>query len=805
MKCDHCQLDFPKNSLEEVKSNDKTLHFCCNGCKSVYFILEQNDLSDFYKLLGNKTLSPKKQPNQADLARFDSPAFSKFIHESDGIKQVSLIISGIHCSACIWLIEKMLMLNPSILEANMNYTNAKLKISFLSDTKLSKIIEIIQNIGYEANLYDPKISESLNEKESKKLLKALVVGIFCTMNIMWIAIAQYSGYFLGIDTLIKNALYIASFALASPVLFYTGRFFYINAFRNLKNRIIGMDLLVSVGAFLTYFYSIYAALTGQESYFEAVAMIITFVFAGKFFEGKIKKRAGDFLDHLNFLMPSEITLFRGKTRQKAPPEHVKIGSKIEVLPNEIIAIDGILESQSAILDAQNITGEFLSVPKKRGDKILSLSLNKSQSFIYKTTKSFSDSMFFKLINTLGDALTKKPKIQNLANLISQVFSKTVLLIALFGFVIWYFYTNNFAISLSVAISVIVISCPCALALATPIASVTGILGAYKKGIIFKEASFLEKLAKCDIVVFDKTGTLTNGRPKVVREIISRSDLESQESGLSALLSISNHPISKAILEHIKGQNQNKKSYDKIAFISSEEILGKGLRAKTKDHIFIGGSLEFLSENGVDVSAIDTEGKIVFGFGIDQELLAIFLLEDELKEGAVEFISDLNAKKRVILLSGDNVRSVNSIANELNIKEAHANLLPNQKLDFINQLDSKRVVMIGDGLNDALAMTKSAVAITLGQNEALKLSGDIIILKPEISAIKEAFAMADKTYKTIVQNIAFSILYNACVIPLALFGFVIPLFAALSMSLSSIIVALNSLRIVGFKKDSFSDT
>lgn len=793
-KCSHCHLEYPDNVLKKCEFEDEELYFCCNGCEGVYFLLKDSGLKSFYDRLGDITLNPPDIKDD-DLATFDTPAFAKkYIFNKEGLSQISLVLEGIHCAACIWLNEKILNAQTSIYEASINYTNNKARITFdPSQISPSQIISLIRSIGYNAYPYDPQIQEIRSKKERKTYYFSMVIAIFCTMNIMWIAVAQYAGYFLGMGTQMKDVLNLVSFALATPVLFWTGRVFFTGAYYGLKNGFVGMDLLVVTGASLTYIYSIYAGVSKiGETYFESVAMIITIVFAGKFLEVKSKKSAGDALDKLVSKIPTNVIVLEGDLRVPKTPQEILIGDLLEVLPGEGIAIDGLLVSQEALLDTRALNGELTPLVVQKGQEVISGYVNTNRSFIYKASKLFEDSMMTKLTRLMEDCIAHKPRIQTLANSFSQYFSKSVLVIGVLSFLGWYYWGNaGIEHSLVIAISVIVISCPCALALATPIATVVGLGEAYKKGLVFKEASFLESMAKVRIVLIDKTGTLTIGEPKVVEvQKFGRFDKEQKEI-LAAFVAQSTHPISRSLQEFL-GQSHRKIS--EFAQISS-----RGIEALSDGARLLGGSLEFLKDCGVDISCVKNASKnMVFGYSVNGKLMAVFFLADKLKEGAKEFVSALKKHGLEIrLISGDRAEVVENVAKIVGIERFDSSLLPQGKVAILDSYHclGKIVVMVGDGINDALALSKSEVGISMGAGSDIAIaSGDVVVLDDKLSSLAGAFEISRQTYKIIKQNIILSVVYNILMIPLAVCGFVIPLVAALSMSLSSLLVVGNSFRI-----------
>lgn len=804
MQCSHCHLEYDRQELKHIKQNGQDLYFCCAGCESVYHILSDSGFEGFYERLGSTTLSPPKSPSSLDSHQQD---FSYLNHQEFLDKntkkiqnnyEVSLIIEGIHCAACIWLNENILGAQKGIKKVHINYTNNKAKILFDPQIiPLSRIFELIESIGYSAHIYDPSLQERQINKQKRSFFISFVVGVFCTMNIMWIAVAQYAGYFSGMSQDMKDVLNLISCLLAIPVLFFTGRVFFVSAYYGLKHGFIGMDFLVAFGASLTFIYSLYAAISRSgETYFESVAMIILFVFSGKFLEMRAKSAAGDSLDGLHCIMPSLVSVeSSGKLIQK----DVKLIKKDEIIrikPGEMLACDGILLDDYALLDMKSLSGESMPIKKEKNQEVLSGSIALESGFRYKVSKPYESSIMCHIINLLEESLHHKPYIQNLANSLSQNFSRSVLFIVLCAFIGWYLYDRDFEHALIIAISVVVISCPCALALATPIASVVGIAKAYKNALLFKEARFLESIAKAKVVFLDKTGTLTKGKPKLYKQITLKSF---DENLLYNFLSYSTHPISKALLQTLS-------TNAKLPITNFSQINSKGICAQFKNQghcqELIGGSIEFLKERRIlhdenlpkDLQDFDMS---VFGYAIDSELVALFFFEDELKDGAKEFITYLKRhNKTPIILSGDRYEVVANLAKELEIATFYANLLPEQKSNLITeqQKSGEQNVMIGDGLNDILALQQANVGISMGAGSDVAIAcSDVVILDDSLKNVQKMFEISLTTYKRIKQNIALSIVYNALMIPLALAGFIIPLIAALSMSLSSLLVVGNSMR------------
>lgn len=855
--CSHCHLAYEKDALFSAEIDGKTEYFCCKGCEGVFRILQENNLAQFYEKLGSATLTPPKAAQNAehndDLSRFDSESFAKkyikTLKNADGGEscEVALIILGIHCVACVWLNQKLLNAANGVLSADINYTNNKAKITFdKAKISLSQIISKIRSVGYDAMIYDPKNLESINAKIRRDYYTRLIVAIFCSMNIMWIAVAQYLGYFLGMEGEVKNILNLAGFALSAPTLFYSGFIFFKGGYFGLKNRIVNMDLLVALGASSTFFYSIYAALTHSgETYFESVTMIVTFILAGKFLEVRAKKGAGDVVDSLTNEIPAFVSVIRGAKVEKIAPEEVQIGDIIELLPGEKLAIDGVLLSESATLDTSMLTGESAFVFKKRGEVVLSGSINLEHHIRLKAAKTFESSTMSHIIALLQDAMAKKPRIEERANAISYHFSLFVLAIAAATFTVWASFSGA-ENALTVALSVIIIACPCALALATPIATIVGISEAYKMRLLFKEARFLESFAKTTAIIFDKTGTLTHGRPKVVRcEVLGDFD----SALLAEFVRRNNHPISKAIAEFLQNEGanlagnlaessganlvnlanlagQNAANPPNLATLANPNspnsanlanhanpaapksppqddlqnfriVPQRGIVADFRGEILLGGSARFMRENGVECEDSPNDF-MCFYYAVGGVLRAIFWLEDSLREDALETVAAFQRRGfRVAILSGDRAAVVAKTARTLNIAEFYSDQSPEDKSKFLEKLRSEGQIcaFVGDGINDAIALHKADIAVAMGRGSDIALdSSDIVLLDGRLKNLAHAHDLALKTYRIIRQNIRISILYNALTIPLATLGLIIPLFAALSMSLSSILVVLNSLRI-----------
>jgi len=787
--CSHCHLEFN----EEVMIKEGDHYFCCNGCQGVFHLLSDEGLDDFYKKAGSVTLTPPTQQYE-DSSNFNAPAFyDKFVRvNSDGFNEVSLIIEGIHCSACVWLNEKALHKMDGVVEVSINYTNNKAHIVWVDEiVKLSQIVDMIRAIGYNAYPYDATLQEAHANKVRKEYYLRMAVAIFASMNVMWIAVAQYAGYFSGITQEMKTILNIAEGVLATPVLFYSGWVFFRGAYYGMKNRVVNMDLLVATGALLTYIYSVYITLLEHgEAYFDSVSMIITFVLIGKFLEVLSKKSVADTLDIIGKHLPSEVSVVQNEKIISCKLEDVNIGDCVVVSSGEKVLLDGYIIKGEGFFDESSLTGESEPIYKKVGDSVISGTTSIDADIHFETTKDFQHSTLSNLVTLLESAINKKPKIEQLANKLSEHFSTAILLLSFLTFIAWWAWPHSFEESLMVAISVIVIACPCALGLATPVATLVGLSLGAKRGILFKEAAQLETMAKVDVLVVDKTGTLTIGKPEVVNEkVFDAFDY----SLLYSLVKLSKHPISQSLKKFLLNKEINE---DEVLFDTYTQIPARGVKANYQGKELLGGNLQMMQESGITVN--QQSEHTLFYFALDGKLVAMYELHDTLKDGADSLVQSLKTKGvETIMLTGDNERTAKSVAQSIRIENVHSELKPEEKLAYIEKLhnEGKVVVMVGDGVNDILALAKADIGIVMGSGSDIAVDvSDVVLLNDSLDSLLSAFKISHTTFGLIKQNFVISLVYNAITIPLAMAGLVIPLVAALSMSFSSLLVVGNSMRI-----------
>ncbi|EMG94387.1 heavy metal translocating P-type ATPase [Helicobacter pylori GAM120Ai] len=785
MKCSHCQLEFKESELFKEVINHKELYFCCTGCARVYALLLDLNLESFYDKLNDSTLAPVTPQDPMNILELEQA----LEENNKGELILNLLLEKTHCNACLWLNQKVLERLKGVKKVSVNFTTHHLQIVFDKSLNPKEIIQKIESLGYGAKIYNAQNYTLKAQKEQRSYLLTLSVGFFATMNLMFIAIAKYASYGSasyggasygsGMDKLMQRNLDLVSLFLSLLVLVVVGRFFIKGAFYGLKNGVLGMDLSVSFGALSAFVYSIYAMLVSQETYFEASSTILTLVFGSKFLELKARLFANEKCLALeSHEIHSVIVVENGKQIEKHPKD-VAIGSVVWVPSGAKIALDGVLLN-SASVDASLISGEFKPLELGVNDPILGGYVNVGVPFSYQVSATFQNSRLSSLLETLKKSFLEKPLIESSANQIADIFSKAVLFLAFVSFLLWQFgLGGNFEKALMVCISVLVISCPCAFALATPIALVIGV---FKNPlIVFKEALFLETLAKVKKIFIDKTGTLTQ-KEVLLKEKIIYEEFDGRL--LKSLLKTREHLAHNAILKSLHGDEVD---LEKIEFFAH------GLKANYQNEILLVGSLKFLKSMGVDLK-VKESANIMVGFAKNKTLCALFILEERLKANAKEVIQALQNKGLELeILSGDNESSVKECAKKLGISKYHANLTPEDKAQIISSYQGV-CAMVGDGNNDALALKQASVSLGFEKSALSKSACDILLLEEDLSLLEKAFDNAQKVYQVVLQNIVLSLIYNAILIPVAMLGYINPLIASLSMSASSLLVVLNSLKL-----------
>ncbi len=731
--------------------------------------------------------------------------YTDYISEKNGLSSAQLYLKGIHCAACISKIETSLKSFTAIKSLAINLSDKKANIQWESkDLTLDAIISAVEKTGYQGIPYRSSKLEQIIQQEWKTQKQRFTVAAFCTIPVMLISLVLGLKLFGEIHSSLEIKLQYSAMFLTLPVLFYSGYSFIQSAWKNLKKASIGMDFQIAFSSLLMFFYSLYSLLFGDKvAYFEAVAMFITFILASQLLERTSLKKMSNISNLLSWDMPLFGRLIKKNKRETIPAHQIQVGMQLEVLPGEKAPADGNLLDKQASLDESSITGEYMPVVKKKKQNIYSGSLNLGAVFRYEVKKTSEESTMSKILKLMDNALQKKTHFQEKLNFFGKHFTNIIALLSISSFLIWYFIlSSGWEQAALVAISVFIISCPCALIIATPLGFQVGLSKVAKYKGIFKSVQTFEMIPKIDTVIFDKTGSLTQGKPRVVQEfsknLINKKILYSLVSG-------SIHPVAVALKNHLKQENP---SINQIALDSRKEILGQGLLAtidiadqQAKKEI-LGGSLKFMIDNKVTVAKewqnfIKEKYGTVFLFAVNKVAVALYFLEDSIREGADKLIEELKKKDcSIYLCSGDRKMPSLKLAKQLGISEDKVlfQQSPQNKLEAIQKLQkqSKFVLMLGDGWNDAPALAQADLSLSLVSGvDATLETADIILLTPDLSELLSLFKISSSTLKLVRQNIAISILYNIIALPLAIFGLVAPLVAALSMSFSSMLVVGNS--------------
>ena len=740
-------------------------------------------------------------------------------------------VSGMTCSACVANVTKAVEKLDGVSGANVNLMTNSMKVNF--DENIvddEKIIGAVEKIGYGASPAGEKTkSEDRPVDDREKALKhRLISSIIFMLILMYIAMGPMihlptPGIFHGREGAIIFAF--SQFLLALPVV-YINRDFYISGFKGLKNRAPNMDSLVAIGSLAALVYGIFAIYMmaygfGQGDmelvdayrhnlYFESSAMILTLITVGKYLEEKSKNKTRSSLANLMDLAPKMATVIEDGEEVVKNIEDVRVGDILLVRPGESVAVDGEVIEGASSLDESAVTGESIPVQKSVGDRVISASINTTGSFKFKAEKVGEDTTISQIIKLVDEANQSKAPIAKLADEIAGVFVPAVLIISAITFGVWMAMGYGFENALNFAISVLVISCPCALGLATPVSIMVATGKSADFGLLFKNAEVLENLHKIDVIVMDKTGTITEGKP-ILTDIVTDLDEENFLKIAGSIEKNSQHPLASAIINYAQ---ENDIDLEEITNFNS--VSGRGLNGEIAGNKYLAGNLEYMLEEKIDLKDFQAkaeelagEGKTSMYFANESEVLGIISVKDLPKKSsrdAIKLLRDMG--KKIIMLTGDNEKTAEAIADEIGVDQTLAGLLPqdkNKEIDKI-QKSGKKVLMIGDGINDAPSLAKADIGMAIGHGTDVAIeSSDVVLMRSDLLDVVSALELSKATIKNIKQNLFWAFFYNTIGIPLAAgllfpaFGIKLsPMFAALAMSLSSVFVVNNALRLRRFK-------
>jgi Cu+-exporting ATPase len=722
-------------------------------------------------------------------------------------EKVVLQIEGMGCPSCAATIERSLSQLKGVSNPAVNFATRRASLEYEPGRmELEEIINAVEHVGYRVKEF-----EEDEEKEGRsKEWRLFFLGLLLTIPIVLIEL-----FFEFPEE--KLLLFI----LATPVQFVVGLPFYRRAYAALRNRSATVDSLVVLSTTTAYLYSVTATFfIPATTFYEASATVITTITLGMLLENISSGRVGEAIRNLMRLAPREATIIRDGEERDIPAENVCVGDIVVVRPGERIPVDGVVIEGYSYVDESVVTGESIPVEKRSGDEVIGATINESGMLKIEAKKVGEDTVLAQIIRLVEDAQSSKPRIQRIADKVVTYFVPGVLLSAVIAFGVWYFLIGvPLLFALTVFVAMLVVACPCALGIATPTAVMVGIGKGMEHGILFKSGSALEKAHGLDSVVFDKTGTLTHGKPAVT-DIVPVGSMHEDEILKFASIAEkgSEHPIGEAII-----RSANEKGVEIPGAESFIAIPGKGIRATYKNHHISVGNRKLMKEDKIDLSNIEDkiecleeQGKTVMIIGLDGEAIGIIAVADILREGAREAIEELKREGlEIIMLTGDNTRTARAIAKELDIDKVLAELLPGEKASAIKNLQEggKIVAMIGDGINDAPALTQADVGIAIGSGTDIAIeAGDIVLTKDDLNEVSYSLRLSKKTMGKIKQNLIFAFLYNVVAIPIAagvlypVFHIIIlsPMLAAIAMVLSDITVVGNALLLRRFDMDKFHD-
>lgn len=749
-------------------------------------------------------------------------------------------VTGMTCSACSAAVERSIKKLDGVADVNVNLLSHSMTVDY-NDAQLDpeSIIEAVANAGYEASEYssDQTASKAKKvatvnpmEQEIKDLKYRVVVSFLFMIPLMYISMGEMinlpiPSWLRGVENAITFAM--VQLLLTIPVV-YVNRKYYQVGFKTLFRGSPNMDSLIAIGSSAGLLYGIWAIFRigyglghnqldivqqySMDLYFETAAMILALITLGKYLEARSKGQTSAAITKLMDLAPKTATVVRGNAENEIPVENVVIDDIVVVRPGQSIPVDGVIVEGSSAIDQAALTGESIPVEKQVGDTVNAATINKTGYFKFRATKVGDDTTLAQIIQLVEEASSSKAPIAKMADKISGVFVPVVIAIALVATVAWLFLGATVEFALSIGIAVLVISCPCALGLATPLAIMVGTGQGALHGILIKSAEALETAHNVDTVVLDKTGTITEGKPKVT-DIMTVNGVDEPKllTIAASMEKPSEHPLAEAIVTRAEEDGLSLQKIDHF-----EAISGKGIVATIDGQVYIAGNLALMRERNIDITEVHgksdefaDQGKTPLYFANSQELIGVIAVADVVKPNSKAAIDSLkHMGLDVVMLTGDNVRTAEAIRRQLNIDRVVAEVLPQDKESEIREIQEsgKKVVMVGDGINDAPALARADVGIAIGAGTDVAIeSADIVLMKSDLLDVVTAIQLSTATIRNIKQNLFWAFFYNSLGIPIAaglfysMFGWTLsPMFAAAAMSISSVFVVTNALRLKLFK-------
>jgi len=773
--CRHCGEPIPTASTGGAQ-------FCCAGCHAAYDMIEGLGLDSYYQRRCLDPDQPTLKPDE-DEVRFDFDAYTET--DSEGLSALHLMVEGLQCAACVWLIETVLKKQPGVRHARINMTTRRLVLKW--DGALARAEDLahaVTQLGYRLAPYDPSLISAETERHEKQLLRAMVVAGFAAGNVMLFSVSVWAGFTQGMGEYTRGLMHWLSALIALPAIAYSARPFFRSAIGALKVGRTNMDVPISLAVILASTMSLVETIRMSDHvYFDSAISLVFFLLIGRYLDSRARGRARSAGENLMGLRARAVTiLWEDGTHEIAPPEKLKPGMRFLVAAGERIAADGHVVSGESDIDTQLINGE--SVPERAltNTPVFAGTLNLSGPLTVEVTATGEDTLLSEIVRLMEAAEDARAKYVALADRVSRYYAPVVHTLALGAFLGWWLGAGSpWQDALMVSIAVLIITCPCALGLAVPAVQVVAGGRLLQRGILMKAGTALERLATADVCVFDKTGTLTQGQPQWTNAHAIGED----DKLLAASLAVaSKHPLSRALCRNVLGA---------VLAKGVEEIPGSGLRLKTPD-----GEVRLGRREWCGVEAKDESAEAELWLARPNAAPVRFAFTDQVRIDAAATVAELKRQGfKVLLLSGDRASAVEAAARDAGIDDWHSALTPADKVARLQDLAGLGhcVMMIGDGLNDAPAL--AAAHVSLSPASAADISqtvADIVFQGNKLAPILEALLVAKRADHLIKQNFALSFVYNALTVPLALAGMVTPLIAAIAMSTSSLVVISNSLRL-----------
>ncbi len=791
-ECFHCGESAPGDPAITLELRGQVRHFCCQGCKAVCETIHREGLTGFYDIRTEPAVTPRElaRTELERIRELDHPLIqSTFVTPVKAGQEAQLLIGGITCAACIWLLENHMKQQPGVLTFTVNHTTQRARLVWASDqTRLSDLLIAIHQLGYTARPYQPDEAEQLLRAEHRSMLIRLVLAGIGSFQSMMLAFPLYFEMVNDLSPDFVSFFRWFSLLIATPVVFYSARPFFSNALRDLKTRHLTMDVPVAIAIGLAYLASAWVtAFGGEEVYFESVCMFTFFLLLGRYIEVQARFRAGLTGNALVGFQPGVATRVRGEDVDVVPTRTLAPGDIIRVRPGETLPVDGEIVTGQSTLNEAALTGEYLPEPRNPGDQVHAGSINGEHPLDIRVTKAGSQTRLSSIMRVLDRVQSEKPPVSLMADRMAGKFVARVLILAPIVWLGWWLAGADNAFDIT--LSVLVVTCPCALSLATPTAITAATVKLRRLGFLPTRGHTLESMNTVDTVVFDKTGTLTRGELNLVNTTLLGSLDETTCLRLAAgLEKHSEHPVARVFHDRSSSAVEQVRNH-----------LGGGLSGKLGDQNLFIGHQDFV-QGFVSAPAPKSPGApgMEIWLASDNEWLACFALDDQPRPDAAEAIRELqNLGIRTLLLSGDRSGHVEQVARTLGITEAIGQASPEQKLEVLERLkgEGRQIMMVGDGLNDLPSMAGAGISVAMGSAADLtQLHADAVLLNGQLAQLIEALRTSRKTRRVIRQNLVWALAYNVCALPLAAAGMVPPWLAAIGMSISSLIVVLNALRL-----------